>query len=32
MFAWLPLNEANELPAGYAPLIENYLRAISYEE
>ncbi len=26
------LSEANELPAGYAPLIENYLRAISYEE
>ena len=26
------LSEADELPAGYAPLIENYLRAISYEE
>ena len=26
------LSEANELPAGFAPLIENYLRAISYEE
>ncbi|HBT22658.1 MAG TPA: hypothetical protein DEA68_08470, partial [Verrucomicrobiales bacterium] len=26
------LSEANELPAGYAPLIEHYLRAISYEE
>ena len=26
------LSEADELPSGYAPLIENYLRAISYEE